>query len=298
MLAGAAVFKVPAGQWGALMLRFAGDAAAGVTIATTHYGNLTATHKGTGFMSVPIAQLHILNQHVGGVAEAASVAGAAFAHSVVILPSYVHDGNIFDVVETDEFYITVDLSGISAATIDNGTVTLLGHPQLGAQAYLPHVISQTANVPASGYFAYDIHHDNVGLVLIATLTNVDRMEIMRDRLMDVQCTTAEGLAQANFFGTLETARTDDILYNMVRSGMFDESLSDDITVKIYATAGGIAAPVITAICYDGTPDLLSRSKDSANAFMSETLSRKAAANKTRVVSVSQTLKGGGRAATK
>lgn len=296
MLAGPANLKVPAGQYGALALRFSGTAAAGVTVTLAMYGNLTGTFRSTGFMSTPVAQMHTLNQHVGGVAEAASAVGAAFSHTIMILPSYVGDGNVFDVVETDEFYLSVDLAGISAATIAAGNLQLLGLPQIGVMAYLPHVLSQTANVPASGQFEYDIHHDNCGFIMLATLANCRQFEIMRDRLTEVQCTPAEALASSNYFDRLEVARTDDVLFNMVHSGLFDESLADDVRVKIYANAGGVAAPVITAVCYDPTPDLYARSKSSSAAFIAQTIARKNAAGKTRATAVHGALTGGGPAA--
>jgi hypothetical protein len=183
MAAGPANLKVPAGQYGALALRFSGTAAAGVTVTTAMYGNLTATHRSGGVMSVPVAQVHILNSHVGGVAEAASAIGGAFAHTIVILPTYVNDGNVFDVVETDEFWLSVDLAGIAApAVIVAGNLQLLGLPQIGAQAYMPHVFSQTANVPATGQFTYDVQHDNCGFVMLTTLANIARMAVDRSRL--------------------------------------------------------------------------------------------------------------------
>jgi len=290
ILSGPANLKVPAGQYGALALRFSGTNQAGQTLTLANCGNITATWRSVSFMSVPVTEMNILNAHVGGVPESATAAGAAFTHTVVILPSYVGDGNVFDVVETDEFYISVDLSGVTGVIVASGTVTLLGLPQLGAMAYLPHIMSQVANVPASGSFQYDINHDNCAFILLSALTNVSRQEIVRDRLVEVSCTPAEGLAMSNYFDRLETARTDDILFNMVHSGMFDESLADDVHINIFAGAGGAATPVITAICMDGTPDTLARSRDSANAFVNATKARKVNAGKMRAVTVSNALK--------
>jgi hypothetical protein len=90
---------------------------------------------------------------------------------------------------------------------------------------------------------------------------------------------------------LEVARTDDVLFSFVHSGLFDESLSDDVKVKLYAGAG-VAAPVITAICYDPTPDLYSRSVTSAKSFIANNVARKQNANKSRAVAVHQALSGG------
>jgi hypothetical protein len=289
LLAGAANFQVPSGQFAGFFLRATGTNVGGATTVIGNLGQVTMNTRYGATMSVPFAQLNLLDNHIGGVTENNSAIGAAFNFLCWIPASYVGDGNVFDVIDSDQMYISVDLSGVTAANVASGTISLLGVPQLGAQAYLPYIFTLTANVPASGSMPYDLNRDDVAMVFLQTLTNLDRFELVRDNFIEVQCTVAEGLACTNFFDRVETAVTTDILLNMVRSGQFNESLADHAQIKIYATGGGVCATVITAIGYFATPDIYARSKEAYNSQVTQKHVDKAAAGKMNAVTVAKSI---------
>lgn len=292
ILAGPANFSVPAGQYSSFLIRGAGVNAGGATEVIASMGLVTGTWRGGAWMSVRFDDLNILSRHTGGVMESASAIGAGFAFSCRIKSSYGLDGNIFDVTDDDNVKISVDLSGITAAVVASGTVSLFGVLQDGAQAYVPRLSYYVHSVPASGSVPEQIQVDNVSHLMMTPLTNLARLQVLKDNVPYCQLTTAEALCLSNNdWQTEAAAETTVILIPLQRSGMFSEALSDDVRLTLDAGAGGAVATRVMTIGLDPTPDVLARSRATLDSKVTVKRDRKSRLRKDRAVKVDQAVQG-------
>jgi len=285
MLAGPASFKVPAGQYAALELRAVGVNAGGATMTLAQLGRITITWRGVAVTNVNFADLNGLNNLIGGVAVFASAIGAAFNAFGVFHASYSGDGNVFDVTEDDDLYVSVDLSGITAAIIASGTISLFGTMADGVQKYFPRLFYIQANVPAAGTYPYTLQTDNVTHIYIAPLTNLARLQITADRQIRFFGSTAELLDFTNYNSRVEVAVAAQLLLPLAVSGELTEALSDDIGIQIEAGAGGACTSNVLYISLDFSPDVMARSAATVQNKNAVVMSRKANLGKGRATKV-------------
>lgn len=289
ILSGAASFPIPAGQYGGFMIRAAGTNQAGQTLTLANLGNVSVAVQGHGVIYSSFTALNNIPALARGVVETATAAGAAFTHSAFILPSFVSDGNIFDVSAQDNWFVDVSLGGVTGVIVASGTLEIFGIPQDGAQAYFPKMAMQSRNIAASSTDQFTLSMDNIGFLWIDGLTNIDTITIAIDGQTKVFGSPAELLAFSNWYWNPATALTDEILLDFVKSKTFDESLSDKFEITILTNAGGAATPVIIPISYEPTPQLFNRSKATYIAKRQDKLDRKSAAQKLSAVDISNKL---------
>ena len=290
ILNGAASFPVPAGQYGGFMLRAKGTNQAAQTLTLANLGNVSIEVGSHGFAYESYAAQNGINALMRGLAESSSAAGGAFSHMIYLPASYVNDGNIFDVSPIDNYYIKVDLSGVTSTIVVSGTLELFGVPQIGAQAYFPKIAMMTRNIAASSTDPVDLNIDNVGFVYMTGLTNVSAVRISQDGQLVVDAETADLIAQTNYEWNPATAVTDEILLSFVKSGLFDESLSDSFNITIESGSGGAATPTIVVVSMDPTPKTLERSRATFQSVVNNKIQRKGELGRTRAVQVTEMLR--------
>lgn len=289
VLAGPATFKIPPGQYSRFLLRVAGTNQAGQTLTLANLGLMTGTWRNINWLSIAAANVNALNNHIGGAVETATAAGGAFTHSMFIEASYKRDGNVFDVTSEDNVYVSIDLSGVSAVIVVSGTVELYGFDADGAMAYLPKLFQYTHTVAASGTQPETIAADNVGMLFVTPLTNIARVQVNVDNVPHVQGALAALLSGSNYESVLETASTTTLLLNLNRSGLWDESLSDNVVVELTAGGGGAVSSAVCFVSIDPTPDVLTRSRATLDNKIAVKQSRKLGLGKDRAVKVSRAL---------
>ena len=261
------------------------------TLTAANIGNIRAVTRGRPFVSLGLADLQILNNLDLGFVDAASVAGAAFTYTAVIMASRAGDGNVFDFASQDNAVIEVDLSGVTAVIVDTGTIELFGVAQEGSQLYTPQMFINTMNIVAGGTDNLRLPYDNISHLYFTTPTNVDRLSILKDRAQYVSCSWADLIAFSNMDASIEAAFTTGALVNMQRSGAMGEALTDDVEVSVFAGAGGVAAPHIVSVSLDYTPDILVRSQEMVAEMVKGRLRRKVRLGKARPVTAFQQLVG-------
>jgi hypothetical protein len=210
--------------------------------------------------------------------------------STVFLASRVHDGNIFDVDEKDNFSIAIDLAGV-VGVVAAGTIELFGVLQDGSQMYLPCMFTQTPNVAASSTNFTNMTYDNISHLYITTPTNVAQVQVEKDGETPVQCAWLDLLAFSNMDARIEAAFTTGVVVNMNRSGTISEGLTDNVRLTITAGAGGAAAPHIVCVANDFTPDKLAVSANASLNKAETKFARKVGLGKSRPVTVAKALSG-------
>lgn len=291
ILAGAANFTIPAGQYGGFMIRVTGTNQGGETLTIANLGLITSTWRGVSWNSVTYEDVNTLNGHQGGVAEAASGAGIAFTFSAFIMASYGPDGNIFDVTDDDDLIISLDLSGVTGTIVADGLVEIFGLIQDGAQAYVPRLFGRTMTVAASGSEPVAMPQDNIIAIFLRDKTNVARIQVEKDRSIFAQGTWDDLLSVSNFKSVVETGLAESIVINMNESGFFDEKLTDDVTITVDAGVGGATQLHVVSISVDPAPDVMARSRATLDNKQAMVRARKIQLGKTRAAKVSAALQG-------
>jgi hypothetical protein len=292
LLAGPASLELRPGQYAGFMVRIAGLTAAGAAPTLANFGTLGVRYKRGRIFSTTLSAAQEMDTLDFGLVESAigAAGGNPITISAIIPASRVGDGNIFQVGDNDGYELTLDLNGIAAANVASGTVTAFGIPAQGVQKYIPQVFSTVPSIPASGFQNLNLKYENVSALYLFTLTNLDLITVIRDGQVLVDASVAEMLALSNMDNRIEAAHTTGLKIDLNRSGALGEQLSDDLIVKLTATAGGAATPELIVISHDFTPDDLQRSASSVTATVNNALQRKVNAGLTRPVKVVDALK--------
>lgn len=289
MLAGAANLKIQPGQYAGFLIRASGTNQAGQTLAVADLGWITAYYQGRPFFSVSFTDNQIINNIDLGLVEAASAIGAAFAFSTIIMASRVNDGNIFDISGADNAYVDVSLAGVTGALVAAGVIEIFGIPEEGTMMYLQQLFSNAPQIAAGGTDVLDLNYDNVSHLYFTAPTNLNQIQVDRDRVTMMQCGWADFIAFSNMDARLEAAFTTGARLIMQRSGALGEALSDNVKVTLTAAGGGAANPHIIAVCLDYTPDVLARSATQTQQTTEIRLRRKVDLGKSRPVTVAAAL---------
>jgi hypothetical protein len=291
LLAGPARLNVLGGQYAAFMLRVNGLTAAGAAPTLAQFGLIRMTVDGRPCYSVSLATTQTINAMDLGLVESAigAAGGNPITLSAMILSSRAGDGNIFDISSADNATVELDLAAISAANVASGTVELYGIEQEGTQMYMPRLFTNQPNIAASSLADVQLNYENVSHLYVVTLTNLDRIQVVRDNEVYANGAVAALLAFSNMDSRIEAAFTAGLRINMHRSGALSESLSDTLKVEIFTTAGGVATPELVTVSLDFTPDKLNRSAALVEAKAKAKFERKQADNKGRPVTVAKAL---------
>lgn len=285
---GIANLRVPAGQYGALMIRASGTNDTGDDTVAADMGIVTARWGGRSWVQIKFDQLQFVNDVLGGFVEGTSTTAGAFAFSAMLTSSYSGDGNIYDIHESDNVFIQVNLSGIDADQL-SGTLELIGLPREGHMMYLPEILGQTPSIAANGVLPVNIPMNNITHLFIAAQTNVARVGIYVDGREHTEIAQAAMQAASNMLFRKEATYSSMSAIAIAPSGKMGEALSDDVVVRITAT-GSAATPDLITVGLNFTPDLLSRSRSINRAVVAERLNRKRTHRKGSAEEVARTLR--------
>lgn len=282
------------GQYRAFMIRISATSGAGATPTIADFGTVTIREAGDPKCSLTWNDLNAIAQRdLGQIEHSIGAAGGnPIVSSVWYVASRNGDGNIFDVLASDNYTVEVGLTGITVGSnvTAGGTIKLYGDDAQGAQFYWPEMFAQNMSVSSGSSDVLNVRRENVSGIYVVTPTNVNEITVERDGVTVCSADNAALLAHSNADGRLEAAFTAAYFIDLNPSGAITEALSDNVDLKLAAT-GGTAAPSIVTVSHDFTPDKYARSSNLTSARADAVVRRKALAGKSRPISVIKAVAG-------
>lgn len=204
-------FYLPKGQFGNLMVVYAGTTDAGQTWTRADLGQVRLNWNGDDAINVDAEILNLLDNIYGGVAEA-TFAAAGANRAAVIIPSglWFDSANVFDVGDTDRVFVKLDFSAAAAkCSVAGGTVTIFAKPKIGVMNYLHKMV--TRNINSSGAFTYSdtFPISNVSQVYLKNPSgaNVSHIQLNKNSETVVDADTADVNAYSDWIHQLEATNS-------------------------------------------------------------------------------------------
>ncbi len=247
---GSTNYNVSQGQYGSFLIRYEGDAGAGVTMALSNLGNVILNWNGNDIINVDVELLSLLSNIYGGAIEATSIAGGAFAFSIIIpCGAWFDTKNIYDVGRNDKVYFKLDYPAVPAL-IDTGSVTIYAKPRAGIHSYFHKILSRTVVSGGAGAVTDKIYDSNISNFYIknpAALTS--NIQIVRDNKVFVDGSPAAELAYSNWIHLLEASETT-LAVEFCESQNVKESISSQLVYKFQFSAAGNLACYYSCLIFD------------------------------------------------
>lgn len=260
---GSTTYNFTRGQFGLILVRFAGTNAAGQTVNTSDLGNVILNWNGDDKINVDADLLVQLANVYGGAIENISAAGSSFAISFAIPTGSWWDAqNIYDISENDKVYLKLDFNNI-VSKITNGTVSIYAKPRLGAMAYIHKILSRAVVSGGAGTITDTIPVNNISAIYIKDPSSlVDNIQIIKDGKVIIDGDTASELVYSNWIHLLETSGNL-LALELAESKDVREAIGQTLTYKYNFTGAGNLSQYYSAIEF--TPKKLEQSLANASA---------------------------------
>lgn len=240
-------YNVAREQYGSFLVRFAGTAAAGQTVAAADLGNVILNWNGGDVVNVDAEMLANAANLYGGAVEATSAQAGAFAFSFIIPCGAWNDPrNIYDVNDKDKVYIKLDFAALSAK-IASGTVSINAKPRTGIMSYFHKILSRSVVAGGAGTITDTINAANISELYVKNpAALVSTMQISKDGKTYVDNDAATELSYSNWIHQVESAGTF-LGVEFIESGDLRQSLSKQLTYKYVFTGAGTLAQYYSSI---------------------------------------------------
>lgn len=243
---------LPQGLLQGLYIRFSGDAAAGVTIATSDLGQVRVNYRGQDIINVPVSFISLFNNLHWGVAEFASAVGAAFSASIYVpfhMP-WENTNGLLNLAE-DKGFFELRFPLLTAAKIDSGTVEVYYIKARSVASYIPLLIQQNIQAGGAGNVNDKILNYNVSSLYLeenAHLTG--QVMVFKDGQVTINSTQAVLKSKSNFDNRVEAAIAL-IQVNLNPTNLVAASLGEIIEVQAVVDAATTLAVYYLSVLFQG-----------------------------------------------
>jgi len=250
LINGQTTYKLEPGQFGNFLIRYSGIAQAGKTVALTDCGNVVFNIKGESKINVDVELLSQAANLYGGYIEVSSVAGGAFAFSIVIPGGYWYDKkNVWNILDGLRAFFQLTYGNMNAALIVSGTVVIYGKPQAGIQSYYHKILSNPIVASGAATLTNSISEQNIIALYVKDPTALtDSLQITKDKILHFDGDTVSELVWSNWIHNLESASTL-LALEFAESGNIMEANSLSLGWQYHFTAGGTLEQYYSSIQY-------------------------------------------------
>jgi len=248
-------YNIEPGKYEFILVRYAGVAQSGKTVALTDLGNIRLNNNSNDKINLDGEALSLMADNYGGYVEATSAAGGAFAFSIFLPAGYWFDPkNNFWFSKNEQGYMALQYGNFDATLIASGNVTIYGKPGVGVQSYWHKILSkQVVNSAGASGVITDIIPDKniISVYLKDPASLIDNFTLIRDGQTVVQGAIGAELAYSNWIHQLESAST---LYisEFVQNKNLVNALSNNFSYQYIFTGSGNLEQYYSSIEF--TPD--------------------------------------------
>lgn len=241
-------YNVSRGQYGFIMLRYAGTAQAAQDVLLSDLGNVILNHNGNDIINVDAELLSLLANIYGGAIEATHAVGGAFAYTIPVpVAAWFDSKNIFDVGENDKVYIKADFPSLTGAKVASGNIAIYAKPRKGIQSYFHKILSRSVVSGGSGIITDTINTSNISELYVKNpAALVSQVQITKDGNVFVDGDVASELAYSNWIHQLESSGTT-LAVEFVESKDLREAVGQNLVYKYTFTGAGNLAQYYSAI---------------------------------------------------
>ena len=236
---GSLSFFLPKGQYGNIMLRISGIAAAGVTITRAQLGNCQLVWNGQQVINVDLELLNQLNNLYGGYSDFTSALAGAFTASIIIpTGTYFDSSNIYEVGANDQVQLKIDFPDLAnIANVASGNIAIYTKEKIGAMNYLYNMVPRFIVAGGAGNIADTYAVNNISQVFLKKpLTDglTSHIQILKDNRTIADCDTVVAQDYSDYIHQVETPN-DVIAIEMSESKDVREAIGGQVSYQYQFT---------------------------------------------------------------
>lgn len=269
---GALPFTMPKGQFGTIMIRYTGTAAAGVTVTRAQLGNIQLTWNGQDVINCDAEILNLLDNLYGGVSEFTSAIGGAFAMSVIIPCAQWYDAsNVYDIGQNDTVTFNLTFpSLIGVAVAVTSQVAIYAKEKVGVMNYLNNIIQRFVVASGATTIADVLPVANVSQVYFKdpATSLVTQIQLQKDGKTVVDAPTEVVSSYNAWIHQLETAGTT-FAVEFVESKNYQEAIGGQVSYKFVFSGAATLSQYVNYITF--TPEKAFQSRQNAALSLTQNI---------------------------